>query len=97
MTPAVAVLLLAGWSGSGLAQTVVIDPVQEANIRKYVKQNPLPSISVPRLELSVGSTLPEQVELHTTGSPNVKYRYAVVDNRTVVVAPATRRVIKILD
>jgi len=96
-TPAVAGLLLVACSGLGFAQTVVIKPEQETVIREYVKKQPLASISVPGVELNVGSTLPETVELHTIDAPDVKYRYVVIDNRTVVVEPETRKVIKILE
>ncbi|RUZ96889.1 DUF1236 domain-containing protein, partial [Mesorhizobium sp. M7A.F.Ca.US.001.02.1.1] len=29
--------------------------------------------------------------------PNVKYRYTVVDNRTVLVDPSTRKIVKVYD
>ncbi|TIP79244.1 MAG: DUF1236 domain-containing protein, partial [Mesorhizobium sp.] len=38
---------------------------------------------------------PETVELHEV--PDVEYRYVVVDNRTVLVDPGTRRIVKIID
>ncbi|MER9547108.1 DUF1236 domain-containing protein, partial [Mesorhizobium sp. M0437] len=34
-------------------------------------------------------------ELHEV--PNVKYRYVVVDNQTVLVDPGTRRIVKIIE
>ena len=44
----------------------------------------------------VGEPLPEVVELRPV--PNhVEYRYAVVNDRRVIVEPRTRRVIRILD
>jgi hypothetical protein len=39
---------------------------------------------LPGVELNVGTALPDTVELHEV--PNVKYRYGVVDNQTVVVS-----------
>lgn len=57
-------------------------------------KEPLASIKVPGVELNVGTALPGTVELHEI--PNVKYRYVVVDDRTVVVDPGTRKVIKII-
>jgi hypothetical protein len=47
------------------------------------------------VELNIGSALPETVELHEV--PDVQYRYVVVDNRTVLVDPGTRRIVKIID
>jgi Protein of unknown function (DUF1236) len=60
--------------------------------------------SIPRGERSVvvrervvvGEPLPPSVELRTV--PNhTEYRYAVVNDRRVIVEPRTRRVIKIID
>ena len=91
-------LMLLGSAGFALAQTmVVVSPEQEVVVREYVKKKPLASISVPGVELNIGTALPETVELHTIDAPDVKYRYVVVDNRTVLVEPETRKIIKILD
>ncbi|MER8579618.1 DUF1236 domain-containing protein [Mesorhizobium sp. M1423] len=92
-TAAAGFLLLAGVGAAG-AQDVVIDPQQETVIKEYVKKQPLASVKVPGVELNVGSTLPDSVELHEV--PNVKYRYVVVDNRTVVVDPGTRKIVKVI-
>ena len=93
----VAGLMLLGSAGFALAQTVVISPEQEVVVREYVKKKPLASISVPGIELSIGTALPETVELHTIDAPDVKYSYVVVDNRTVLVEPETRKIVHIID
>ncbi|ESW85196.1 MULTISPECIES: DUF1236 domain-containing protein [unclassified Mesorhizobium] len=87
-------LLLAG-IGAAAAQDVVIEPQQETIVREYVKKQPLASVQLPGVELNVGSTLPDTVELHEV--PDVKYRYVVVDNRTVLVDPGTRRIVKVIE
>ncbi|MES0068688.1 DUF1236 domain-containing protein [Mesorhizobium sp. M0074] len=92
-TAAAGFLLLAG-VGAAAAQDVVIDPEQETVIKEYVKKQPLASVKIPGVELNIGSTLPDTVELHEV--PNVKYRYLVVDNRTVVVDPGTRKIVKVI-
>ncbi|TPJ35372.1 DUF1236 domain-containing protein [Mesorhizobium sp. B2-3-13] len=89
-----AVLLLAG-VGAAAAEDVVIQPEQETVIKEYVKKQPLASVKVPGVELNVGTALPDTVELHEV--PNVKYRYTVIDNRTVVVDPGTRKIVKIIE
>ncbi|BCG96892.1 hypothetical protein MesoLj131a_57560 [Mesorhizobium sp. 131-2-1] len=91
---AAGVLLLAG-IGAATAETVVIQPEQETVIKEYVKKQPLASVKLPGVELNIGTALPDTVELHEV--PNVKYRYTVIDNRTVVVDPDTRTVIKVYD
>ncbi|WFP61636.1 MULTISPECIES: DUF1236 domain-containing protein [unclassified Mesorhizobium] len=92
-TAAAGLLLLAG-AGAVAAQDVVIEPEQETVIKEYVHKQPLASIEVPGVKLSVGSTLPDTVELHEV--PNVKYRYVVVDNQTVIVDPGTRKIVEVL-
>ncbi|ESZ23360.1 hypothetical protein X734_26820 [Mesorhizobium sp. L2C084A000] len=87
-------MLLAG-VGAVAAQDVVIQPEQDTVIREYVKKQPLASVKVPGVELNIGSALPDTVELHEI--PDVKYRYVVVDNRTVLVDPGTRKIIKVYD
>ncbi|MER8453458.1 DUF1236 domain-containing protein [Mesorhizobium sp. M1428] len=87
-------LLLAG-IGAAAAQDVIIEPQQETVIKEYVKKQPLASVKIPGVELNIGSPLPDTVELHEV--PNVKYRYVVVDNRTVLVDPSTRKIIKVYD
>lgn len=59
-----------------------------------MKKQPLASVELPGVELNIGSTLPETVELHEV--PDTEYRYVVVDNRTVVVDPGTRKIVKII-
>ena len=76
------------------AQTVVITPEQRTVITEYVHKKPLASISVPGIELNIGSTLPETVEIQKIDVPEVKYSYVVVDNKTVVV-DADRRIVDV--
>lgn len=92
---AAAGLLLLAVVGAAAAQDVVITPEQDTVVREYVKKQPLASVKIPGVELNVGSALPDTVELHEV--PNVKYRYVVVDNRTVLVDPGTRKIVKVYD
>ena len=89
-------ILLAGVSLAS-AQAVIIEPEQEVVIREYVQKQPLASIDLPGVELNIGSTVPEEVELHAVEVPDVEYQYVVVDNRTVLVEPGTRRIVQIYD
>lgn len=77
------------------AQTVVVTPEQETVIREYVKKEPAISLSLPGFEFNIGSTVPDTVELHEV--PDVEYRYVVIDDRTVLVEPGTRRIVKVYD
>ena len=79
------------------AETVVIAPEQETVIREYVKKQPIASIDLPGVELNIGSTVPDTVEIHKIDAPDVTYSYTVVGGRTYVVDPGTRKIVKILD
>ncbi|RWA81781.1 DUF1236 domain-containing protein [Mesorhizobium sp.] len=94
-TNSVAGLMLLSGLSVAIADTVVLAPEQETTIREYVKKEPLASIKLPGVELKVGSTVPEKVELHKV--PNVKYEYTVIDDQTVVVDPETHTIVKILN
>ncbi len=93
---AAGILLLASASVAA-AQTVVIAPEQETVIREYVKSKPVASIDLPGVELNIGSTVPDTVELHKIDKPDVAYSYTVVGNRTYVVEPGTRKVVTVID
>ena len=93
---ATGLVLLAGVSFAS-AQTVVIQPEQEVVIKEYVQKKPLASIDLPGVELDIGSTVPDEVELHAVEVPDMSYEYVVVDNRTVLVEPGTRRIVHIYD
>ena len=79
------------------AQTVVIQPEQETVIREYVRKKPVASITLPGVELNIGSTLQNDVELYEMDVPDVKYRYVVIDDRTYLVEPDTRRIVQVIE
>lgn len=87
--------LMLGGMGAALADEVIIAPEQETVIREHVRKEPLASIQLPGIELNIGSTVPDTVELHEV--PDVQYRYVVVDGRTVLVDPGTRRIVKVIN
>ena len=49
------------------------------------------------VELNIGSRIPGEVELHAVEVPDAKYDYVVVDNRTVLVEPGTRKIVHVLN
>ena len=89
-------------SGAGVhAQSFgAITAEQRARIERHVAAESRPSVAAPlNFSLAVGATLPPGVELYWM-SPAVelnRYRYAVVDGRTLIVVPYTRRIVAILD
>lgn len=75
--------------------TIVVQPEQRTVIREYVTKNPVASVNILGLELNLGARVPETVVLHEV--PDVDYRYAVVDDRTIVVDPVTHEIIDIIE
>lgn len=85
-------------AGSAFAQTtVVIKPEQEVLIRDYVVAQKVAPAEITGVEIAVGATLPETVELHTLEVPDVAYRYVVVDGKTVLVEPETRKIVHVIE
>ena len=97
MKAALAGLIFVGGTAAAAAQQVVIAPEQETVIREYVKREPVASINLPGIELNLGSTVPDDVELYEVREKNVPYRYVVVGDRTMLMEPDTRRVVRVLD
>ncbi|WP_105382920.1 DUF1236 domain-containing protein [Neorhizobium alkalisoli] len=97
MISAVTGLALTAGAFAAAAQTVVIAPEQETVIKEYVTKQKVKSIDVPNVTVSIGTALPETVELHTVDVPDVKYRYAVVGGKTVLVEPGTRKIVHVIN
>ena len=94
----VAALLLGG-TGVVVAQDVIIAPEQETVIREYVvKHQVQPVAPPPGVEITVGTTLPDTVEVQRLDVPDMptRYSYVVLDGRTVLVEPETRRIVHIM-
>lgn len=93
-----ATILFAG-TALAAAQTVVITPEQETIVREYVKTNPVVVERPSNFELIVGAIVPDILkpgELAENTLPN-KYQYVVIDGRTVLIEPETRKVVHIID
>jgi len=96
----IAGLALAASTGLAAAQDVIITPEQDVIIRDYlVKEGPVGGAVPEGYDIVVGSTLPEVVEIRPLAVDKFdrQYDYAVLDGRTVLIDPATRRVVYILD
>jgi len=95
LVPAAAGLVLLAGIGAATADQVIVTPEQQTVIREYVHRHPLASINLLGVELNVGSTLPDTVELQSV--PDVQYKYVVVGDHTVLVDPGTRRIVQVID
>lgn len=74
---------------------VVVEPQQETVVREYIKKEPLASVNLLGVELKLGSSVPDTVELREV--PNVKYRVAVINDQTVLVDPETHQIVEVLN
>lgn len=76
------------------AGTALIEAVTpEAAVIEYVKANPVAPIQVTG-EIVVGAILPAELVLYEV--PSSEYQYVVVNGATVLVEPATRKVVYIV-
>ena len=84
-------------SGLGVvkADTIIIKPEHQKLYREYVRKNPMPSIKLPGVELKVGTKLDDKVELREV--PQERYRYTVIEGRTVLVDPETHQIVQVFD
>lgn len=106
LVAASAIAILAGTQsfaqtvGVGPAETVVIEPEQRTVIRDYVVKERVAPVTV-KERISVGATLPADVELRTvpsTWGPRLsKYRYVYSNDHVYLVEPSDRRVIQIIE
>ncbi|TIX21949.1 DUF1236 domain-containing protein [Mesorhizobium sp.] len=95
LSSAAAAIVLMGGIGAALAENViVVQPEQETVVREYIKREPLASVNLLGVELKLGSSVPDTVELREV--PDVRYRVAVINHRTVLVDPDTRQIVEVL-
>jgi hypothetical protein len=99
---AVTALAIAG-SDQAFAQatTVEIAPEQRTKMKEYVVKQKVAPVTGIRERVTVGATLPADVELRTVPSdwgPSVsRYRYVYHDNNVVLVDPSSRRVVEVIN
>jgi hypothetical protein len=85
----------------GAVVGAIVGDAAEPKFRTYVVQQRVPSYTYAE-PIAVGTVLPEQgVVYHQVPAdyaPNASnYRYTVVNDRTVIVEPQTRRVVQIIE
>jgi hypothetical protein len=93
-----ATMLLAG-TAVAAAQTVVVTPEQETVVREYVTTNPVVVERPSNFELVVGAIVPDILKPGELADNTLdqKYQYVVMDGRTVLIEPETRKVVHIID
>lgn len=81
--------------GASMAETIIVKQEDQKVYREYVHKNPIASIKLPGVELNVGTRLDDKVELREV--PNERYRYTVVEGKTVLVDPDTHQIVAVYD
>ena len=97
-SPMAATIFLVG-TGLATAQTVAVTPEQETLVREYVKTNPVVVERPSNFKLILGAIIPD---ISKPGEPAentlpTKYQYVVIDGRTVLIGPKTRKVVHLID
>ncbi len=100
-TPSTTAPMTPGASSTTTTTTTTITPAQETAVKTYVMKEKTSAVSLPSgTTLSEGAVLPQTVTLSkfdnsVTGMST--YNYVVVDGRTAIVEPSSRRVVKIIE
>ncbi|MGO4171533.1 DUF1236 domain-containing protein [Bosea sp. TAF32] len=78
--------------------TTTITTDQQSKVRTYIMKEHPASVKVTE-SVAVGTALPSSVTLHTLPADVgvTEYRFAVVNDKTVLVEPGTRKVIQIIE
>lgn len=94
-----AATLLAGISYATAQDTIIITPEQRTVVREYVVREKIDPITGGTYEVAVGSVLPPEVELRKLAIDDFgnQYEFVVTDRGTLVVDPATRRIVDIVN
>jgi hypothetical protein len=78
--------------------TTTITTEQQSKVRAYVVKEKPASVKVTE-SVAVGTALPSSVTLQTLPSDVgvTQYRYAVVNDKTVLVEPSSRKIVQIIE
>jgi carbohydrate-binding DOMON domain-containing protein len=94
---AAATLLSGGAFAQTTTTTTTITDEQTGIVRTYVTRQQRQSVTSPQ-QYGPGATVPSSYELYTLPADlGVNYSYSVINNRTVIIDPVTRRVIQVID
>jgi hypothetical protein len=78
--------------------TTTITTEQQSKVRAYVVKEKPASVKVTE-SVAVGTALPSSVTLQTLPAEDgvTQYRYAVVNDKTVLVEPSSRKIVQIIE
>jgi hypothetical protein len=98
LAAALALAPVAALAQSSTTTTTTITTEQQSKVRAYVVKEKPASVKVTET-VSVGAALPASVELRTLPSDVgvTQYRYAIVNDKTVLVEPSSRKIIQVIE
>jgi hypothetical protein len=78
--------------------TTTIAPAEETQMHEYIVQEHRAPIPAPTgFEVTTGAVVPQSVELYNfPAERHWSYGYATIGDRTVLVEPSTRKIIRII-
>lgn len=78
--------------------TTTITTEQQGKVKSFVMKEKPASVKVTET-VSVGTALPSSVTLHTLPSDVgvTQYRFAIINDKTVLVEPSTRKIVQIIE
>ena len=86
-----------GVAGAAVGGALTAD--QSTKVKTYVVKEKRPSVKVTE-KVAVGETLPSSVQFYAIPADvgvQTQYRYTVVNDRTVLVDPSSRKVIQVIE
>jgi len=98
----IALVLVASLAGTAAfaqtSTTTTITTDQQSKVKTYVMKEKPASVKVTET-VNVGAALPSSVTLHTLPSDVgvTQYRFAVVNDKTVLVEPSSRKIVQIIE
>jgi hypothetical protein len=98
LAAAVAMAPLVAVAQTSTTTTTTITTEQQSKVRAYVMKEKPASMKVTET-VTVGAALPSSVTLHTLPADVgvTQYRYAVVNDKTVLVEPSSRKIIQVIE
>ena len=91
--------LVASSAAFAQSTTVTISQPEQTKIKEYVVKEKMKPVMI-KEKVSVGATLPADVELRTApadwGASVSKYSYVYTDNHVVLVEPSSRKIVQII-
>jgi len=98
LAAAIAIAPVAALAQTSTTTTTTVTTEQQSKVRAYVVKEKPASMKITE-SVTVGAALPSSVTLQTLPADVgvTQYRYAVVNDKTVLVEPSSRKIVQIIE